>query len=337
MTTKQKIVVTGGAGFIGSHTVIALHEAGYMPIIVDNFSNSDETVIDRLSQVLGVRPVSYFADCTDLDVLRDVFEREDDVSGVIHFAAYKSVPESVQNPLKYYRNNFISLISLLEAAKEYTVPNILFSSSCTVYGDPKEVPVTEETERQHVSSPYGLTKQVGETVLKSTVTADAALKAISLRYFNPIGAHSSGYIGESPKEEPQALVPLLLQAARGGKKLVVAGTDYPTPDGSCVRDFVHVMDVAEAHVKALTHLQSKQGGFYDIYNIGIGKGTSVLELISLFEKATGISVPYERGQRREGDIPQIFASVNKAAEELGWSARRTVEDALIDAWRWQQK
>lgn len=333
-----KILVTGGAGFIGSHTVVALVEAGFEPVIVDDFSNSEPTVLDGIRKILGRDVTFYDADCNDADALNRIFDQES-ITGVIHFAAFKAVGESVQQPLKYYRNNLGSTMLLLDLMCQHQVHNLVFSSSCTVYGQPEHLPVTELTPRLPAQSPYGNTKAICEDIIRDTAYAVAPLKALALRYFNPIGAHPSAEIGELPRGVPGNLVPFLTQTAAGKRaSLTVFGDDYNTPDGTCVRDFIHVMDLAEAHVQALTLLnQTNEDASYDIFNIGTGHGASVLELIKTFESVNGVKLNYTLGPRREGDIEQIYADVTKANRDLGWQARRSLADALKDAWHWQQK
>ncbi|MBO0939533.1 UDP-glucose 4-epimerase GalE [Fibrella sp. HMF5335] len=333
-----KIIVTGGAGFIGSHTAVALVEAGFEPIIVDNFSNSEQSVLNGLKTIVGRELTTYQIDCNDRAAMTQVFEQQQ-VAGVIHFAASKAVGESVEKPLMYYRNNLDTLMLLLELMPQYNVPSLVFSSSCTVYGQPEKLPVTEQTPRLPAMSPYGNTKAIGEDIIRDAVTAKMPVKAIALRYFNPIGAHPSALIGELPRGVPANLVPYLLQVAAGQRaSLTIHGNDYNTPDGTAIRDYIHVMDLAEAHVSALQLLGRRtESSVYDIFNIGTGRGASVLELINTFESVTGINLPYTLGPRRAGDIEQIYADVAKAATGLGFTTKRTLAEALTDAWRWQQK
>ncbi len=336
--TPLKILVTGGAGFIGSHTVVALAEAGFEPVIVDDFSNSEPGVLDGLKTILNREIRTYQIDCNDHAAMSDVFSREQ-VAGIIHFAASKAVGESVEKPLKYYRNNLDSLMLLLELMPAFGVKNLVFSSSCTVYGQPEKLPVTEETPRLPAMSPYGNTKAICEDIIRDCVTATMPVRAISLRYFNPIGAHPSALIGELPRGVPANLVPYLLQVASGQRaSLTVHGNDYNTPDGTAIRDYIHVMDLADAHVSAVKLLVEKtEASFYDVFNIGTGHGASVLELINTFEEVNGINLPYTLGARRAGDIEQIYADVTKSTQGLGFKTKRTLADALRDAWRWQQK
>lgn len=334
----MNILVTGGAGFIGSHTVVELIAAGFEPIILDDFSNSDPKVLDRLESILGRKVKSYSANCNDADLLTKIF-REEQIQGVIHFAASKAVGESVEKPLLYYRNNISALVTLLEAMTANGISNLVFSSSCTVYGQPEIIPVTEETPVLPAASPYGNTKQVGEEIIRDTVASQPGLKALALRYFNPVGAHESALIGELPIGVPANLVPYVTQTAIGiRQKLMVFGKDYDTPDGTCIRDFIHVVDLAKAHVKALELLvKQSDANYYDYFNIGTGTGTSVQELIDTFERVTGVKLNYEFAPRRAGDIMEIYAEVSKSRDVLGWQAEKTLDEALADAWRWQQK
>jgi UDP-glucose 4-epimerase len=330
------ILVTGGAGFIGSHTIVELLEAGHNPIIVDNFSNSEQTVIERLEKLVGKSLRVYVNDYQDVNTLEQILEQEN-IDGVIHFAAFKAVGESVQEPLKYYKNNVAGLITLLKTIESSHVKNFVFSSSCTVYGDPDILPVTEDSPIKPAVSPYGATKQMDETILRDTLITSKKLKAVALRYFNPIGAHPSALIGELPKAVPANLIPYVTQTAAGLRdELTIHGDDYPTPDGSCVRDYIHVVDLAKAHVRAIEYLDRKPATFYNTVNIGTGTGSSVLEVINTFQKVTGVKVPYKIGPRRQGDVVSTYASVDKAKAELGWQAEKTLADALEDAWRWQQ-
>lgn len=333
----MNILVTGGAGFIGSHTVVSLVEAGYRPVIVDNFSNSEKSVLTGLREILGDEVTCYDQDCNDEAALRRVLQAEK-IGGVIHFAAYKAVGESMQEPLAYYRNNLGSLIVLIESMLAENISNLIFSSSCTVYGEPDQVPVTEHSPVKPAASVYGNTKQMGEDILRD-VAAAKPLKTIALRYFNPVGAHPSAQIGELPRGVPNNLVPFITQTAAGLRDaLTVFGNDYPTADGTCIRDFIHVVDLAEAHVAALDFLiKNSQSNLYDTFNLGTGQGNSVLELIQTFEQISGQALPYHIGPRREGDVVAVWGEVSKAREVLGWSARRSLREALEDAWRWQQK
>lgn len=331
----MNILVTGGAGFIGSHTVVSLAEAGFNPVIVDDFSNSEPAVLAGLKQLLGREVPCHVLDCNNYPAMRRVL-KDEKIEGVIHFAAFKAVGESMQEPLAYYRNNLGGLFTLLDAMLSEEVGTIIFSSSCTVYGEPDGSPVTELTPVKPATSVYGNTKQMGEEILRDVAGAKP-VKAISLRYFNPIGAHPSGLIGELPNGVPSNLVPFLTQTAAGLRPaLTIFGGDYPTPDGTCIRDFIHVMDLAEAHVAALRYaMQQPAEGFYDVFNLGTGQGHSVLELVKTFEAVSGRSLPYSIGPRREGDIVAVWADVKKSGEKLGWHASRTLQQALEDAWRWQ--
>ncbi len=338
MATKPEILLTGGLGFIGSHTAVELMEAGFMPVIVDNLSNSTEKVLEGIEKITGIRPVFYPDDLRNKEAVEKIFSAHPDLKGIIHFAASKYVGESVEKPLLYYENNLCSLIHLLQSALKHHVENFIFSSSCTVYGQPDELPVTENAPVKKAESPYGNTKQIGEEILED-VSKVENLKVISLRYFNPIGAHPSAEIGELPQGVPQNLVPFITQTAIGlREKLRIFGNDYPTPDGTAIRDYIHVMDLANAHVVALKRLlEGKNKEKFEIFNIGTGKGTSVLEMVKSFEKATGIALPYVIDGRRPGDITAVWADTTHAEKELGWKARRSIEQALADAWRWEKK
>jgi UDP-glucose 4-epimerase len=334
----MQILVTGGAGFIGSHTVVALAEAGFQPVIVDDFSNSDPVILQGLEKILGAQVPFYAGDVCDPAFMADIFDTEH-IEGIIHFAAYKAVGESMEQPLRYYRNNLVSLMVLLDLMQQKHIRPLIFSSSCTVYGEPDQVPVDESTPVKPAESVYGNTKQIGEEILRDTVRSGAALNVAALRYFNPAGAHPSAHIGELPRGIPANLVPFITQTAAGLRpQLTVFGNDYPTPDGSCIRDFIHVLDLAEAHVAALQHLlrRSDPTPYYDVFNIGTGKGASVLELIGIFEEISGKKLPYTIGPRRSGDIISVYANAEKAARELGWKARRDLHTCMADAWRWQQ-
>ena len=332
---NMNILVTGGAGFIGSHTAVSLTEAGFNPIVVDDFSNSEPSVLAGLKKILGHDIPCHVLDCNNYTAMRQIL-REEKIIGVIHFAALKAVGESMQEPLAYYKNNLGSMITLLDAMLAEDVSNLIFSSSCTVYGEPDTSPVTEETPIKPATSVYGNTKQVGEEILRD-VAAAKPLKILSLRYFNPIGAHPSAHIGELPRGIPSNLVPFVTQTAAGLREsLTIFGDDYPTPDGTCIRDFIHVMDLAEAHVAALKYSLGKtDSNFYDTFNLGTGQGNTVLELVKTFEKVSGQPLPYSIGARRAGDVIAVWADVQKSREQLGWQTKRSLQEALEDAWRWQ--
>jgi UDP-glucose 4-epimerase len=334
----MKVLVTGGAGFIGSHTVVALVNAGFVPVILDNFSNSNPTVLDGLEQIIGFRPSCYTEDCHDPAVLQRIF-KEEAIEGVIHFAAFKAVGESMEKPLLYYDNNVSALIVLLQEMLKANISKLIFSSSCTVYGSPEKLPVTEATPMQPSPSVYGKTKQMGEEILFDVTAANNPLKIISLRYFNPIGAHPTGLIGELPLGVPSNLVPYMTQTAAGIRQsLAVFGDDYDTPDGTCIRDYIHVMDLAEAHVAALEKLNTRSDStFYDTYNVGTGHGNSVLELVNTFQQVNQIRLNYHIAPRRTGDVVAVYADVSKIMQELGWKATRDLGTCLRDAWNWQRK
>ena len=334
---KGKVLVTGGAGFIGSHTTVELIEAGYEVVIVDDLSNSEQEVIEGITEITGV-PVDFEeADCTDREALDEIFTKYK-FDSVIHFAASKAVGESMENPLLYYQNNLGSLINVLELMVEYGVMNLVFSSSATVYGQPETLPVTEDTPRQPANSPYGNTKQISEDIIRDSVRAYYGLRAIALRYFNPIGAHPSALIGELPKGVPNNLIPFITQTAAGVRpELNVFGNDYHTPDGSAVRDYIDVVDLAKAHVAAMERMRSGVGQeAYEYFNIGTGQGLSVLELVRKFEEATGVNVPHQIVDRRPGDIEQIWADTTLANKELDWKAERPIEETLRAAWAWEK-
>ncbi len=336
---KERILVTGGTGFIGSHTVVELQNSGYEVVIVDNLSNSSADVVDGIEKITGIRPDFEQLDCLDFEGLEKVFAKYGNIKSIIHFAASKAVGESVQKPLMYYRNNLVSLINLLELMPKYNVKGIVFSSSCTVYGQPDVLPVTEDAPIKKAESPYGNTKQINEEIIYDTVKSGSPIQAILLRYFNPIGAHPTAIIGEMPNGVPQNLIPFLTQTAIGiREKLSVFGDDYNTPDGSCIRDYINVVDLAKAHVVAIDRiLQDKQNEQVEVFNIGTGRGLSVLELIQAFEKSTGVKLNYQIVGRRAGDIEQVWANPDKANNVLGWKAETSIEDTLRSAWRWQQK
>ena len=334
---KTKILVTGGTGYIGSHTTVELQNAGYDVVIIDNLSNSNESVLDGIESITGIRPAFVKGDCTDIETLRRLFRENPGISGIINFAASKAVGESVHKPLLYYRNNLNTLINLLECMPEYGVKGIVFSSSCTVYGEPDMNPIDETAPIKPATSPYGNTKQISEEIITDYVASGAPVKSIILRYFNPIGAHPSAKIGELPVGVPQNLVPYLTQTAAGiRKELTVFGDDYDTPDGSCIRDYIDVVDLAKAHVTAMKRmLDGEDTDAIEIFNLGTGRGLAVLELINAFEKSTGVKVPHHIGPRREGDIEKIWAAPAKANEVLGWTAEVPVEETMRNAWAWQ--
>lgn len=336
---KQKILVTGGTGYIGSHTVVELQNAGYEVVIVDNLSNSNADIVDNIEKITGIRPAFEELDCLDYVGLDALFTKYAGIKAIIHFAASKAVGESVQKPLLYYRNNLVSLINLLELMPKHGVEGIVFSSSCTVYGQPDELPVTEKAPIKKAESPYGNTKQINEEIVRDVVTSGAPINAILLRYFNPIGAHPSAMLGELPNGVPQNLIPFLTQTAIGiREKLSVFGDDYNTPDGSCIRDYINVVDLAKAHVVAISRiLDKKQKEQVEVFNIGTGRGLSVLELIHAFEESTGVKLNYQIVGRRAGDIEQVWANPDFANNELGWKAETSIEDTLRSAWNWQLK
>jgi UDP-glucose 4-epimerase len=335
--TGKKILVTGGTGYIGSHTVVELINSGYQPVIIDDLSNSVIGIVDQIEKITGERPDFFNIDLCDQVQVQDFQKSHPDIEGIIHFAAFKSVGESVQEPLKYYRNNIYSLINLLESFSGKRI-SFVFSSSCTVYGEPDTLPVTEESPIKKAESSYGNTKQISEEILYDTSGASKSLKVTSLRYFNPVGAHSSALIGELPVGVPQNLVPFITQAAIGKRgNIIVFGDDYETPDGSCIRDYIHVADLAKAHIAALKKMeQEAEGGSYHVYNIGTGKGNSVLEVIRAFEESTGVKLNYEIGPRRSGDIEKIYGDVSKAQRELGWKAEYEIHEMMRSAWAWEK-
>jgi UDP-glucose 4-epimerase len=334
----MKILVTGGLGFIGSHTVVELQNEGFEVVIIDNLSNSSETVLDGIVAITGKKPVFENLDVREKTSVQNFFKKHNDVSGVIHFAASKAVGESVENPLLYYENNINSLVYLLQELQNKPNSNIIFSSSCTVYGQAEEMPITENAPIQVAMSPYGNTKQIGEEIIRD-VAKVSNIKAILLRYFNPIGAHPSAEIGELPLGVPQNLVPFITQTGLGlRKELSVYGNDYATPDGTAVRDYIHVVDLAKAHVIALQRLlKNKNLSPVETFNLGTGTGSSVLEVIQAFEKVSGQKLPYKIVDRREGDITSAYANTDKANNVLGWKAESSLEEAMASAWKWEQK
>ena len=327
------ILVTGGAGYIGSHTVIELQNAGYDVVVMDNLSNSSEVALERVQEITGKPLIFYKADILDREATEEIFSKEK-IEAVIHFAGLKAVGESVQKPWEYYNNNITGTLVLLDVMRKHNVKNIIFSSSATVYGEPEKVPVTEETPKGSCTNPYGWTKSMLEQILTDIQKADPSWNVILLRYFNPIGAHKSGKIGENPNGIPNNLMPYITQVAVGKlPKLGVFGNDYPTPDGTCIRDYIHVLDLATGHVKALERLKKNAG--LDIYNLGTGIGYSVLDVIHNFEAATGITIPFEFKPRRAGDIPVNYSNADKAWKELGWKAQYGIKEMCEDSWRWQ--
>jgi UDP-glucose 4-epimerase len=336
---RKKILVTGGAGYIGSHTAVELVRAGYAPVIADNFSNAYPAIVRRIDSLAGEHVPVHKVDCTSKAGLEKVFAREGKFHGIIHFAAFIYVGESIAQPLRYYHNNIESMRAVLDAAVSHRVPHFVFSSSCTVYGQPEKLPVRETMPLRDPLSPYGETKKITEGMLRALVRSGAPLKGVAVRYFNPIGAHPSGLLGECSLGGANHIVPLIVEVAAGiRKKLVVLGDDYDTVDGTCVRDYIDVVDVARAHIAALAYLErQKSAPYFDVFNIGAGRGHSVFEVIRAFSKATGVNVDHVVGARRAGDIGKIYANVDKARELLGWKARVSLEDSLLNAWTWQKK
>ncbi|WP_282015033.1 UDP-glucose 4-epimerase GalE [Marinifilum flexuosum] len=335
---KKQILVTGGTGFIGSHTVVELQNSGYDVVIVDNLSNSKIEVLDQIEAITGIRPKFENFDLTDKQKVNDFFNEYANLEAIIHFAASKAVGESVEKPLMYYHNNLNSLMNIMECMNDFNVNNLVFSSSCTVYGQPDKLPVTEQTPRTEAESPYGNTKSICEDIIRDTVHANSSLKGIALRYFNPIGAHETAKIGELPLGVPNNLIPFLTQTVAGIRpELSVFGNDYDTPDGSAIRDYIHVVDLAKAHVVAIERLlENKNQNGYEYFNVGTGNGVSVLEIIESFERATGEKVPHKIVDRRAGDIEKIYADTTYANNELGWKAESTLDETLLSAWKWQE-
>lgn len=334
----KKILVTGGLGYIGSHTVVELVNAGFEPVIIDNLSNSSIDVLDRIANITGKQLQFEQLDLREKTSVAEFFKNNEDIEGVIHFAASKAVGESVENPLLYYENNLNTLIFLLQECVKRRIDNFIFSSSCTVYGEPDSLPITESAPVKEATSPYGNTKQISEEILRDTC-AVSKLKTIALRYFNPVGAHESAEIGELPIGVPQNLVPFITQTAAGVREILsVFGDDYPTEDGSCIRDYIHVVDLAKAHVVALQRLlKNKNESNYEVFNLGTGRGSSVLEVVNAFEKTTGKKLDYKIVGRRPGDVIAVYADTQKANDILGWKTERTMEDALASAWKWEKK
>jgi UDP-glucose 4-epimerase len=338
LMTREKVLVTGGTGYIGSHTVVELIRSGYETTIIDNLSNSRIEALDGIEAITGVRPSFEEFDLCDLEKLRNFCRKRAGLKSIVHFAALKAVGESVEKSLEYYRNNLISLMNLLLAMKEFGIPNLVFSSSCTVYGQPDKLPVTEHSPIKPANSPYGNTKQISEEIIRDTIASAPDIKAISLRYFNPIGAHESALIGELPSGTPLNLVPYITQTVIGLRDhLRVFGNDYATPDGSGIRDYINVVDLAKAHVKAIARLIENQGEqAFEVFNLGAGKGLSVFEIVHAFEEATGQSVKFKIYPRRPGDIAQVYADVTLANGQLGWRANTSLRDTLLSAWNWEK-
>lgn len=338
MKKENTILVTGGAGYIGSHTIIELIAAGYNVISVDNYNNSSPQTYERIKKITGVDVKHYKADLCDLVPTKKIFTENPVISGIIHFAALKSVPESVEHPLLYFRNNINSLLNVLDCMKEFNIRNLIFSSSCSVYGNADQLPVNENTPIGMIESPYGYTKIVGERIIQDFVKINSNLKAISLRYFNPVGAHTSGLIGELPANRPNNLVPIITQTAIGKMKMMnVFGGDYKTRDGTCIRDYVHVSDIADAHVKALKFVSEKdQDSKYSLFNLGTGNGVTVLEAISAFEKVSKQKLNYQISPRRTGDVAAIYSDGSKALKLLGWKPKHNIDSMMETAWKWEQ-
>jgi len=335
---KKKIIVTGGTGYIGSHTAVELLQEGFEVILIDNLYNSEAVVAERIGEITGIVPKLEVFDLCDKEKLDKFFKKNKDITAMIHFAAYKAVGESVNKPLEYYRNNLVSLMNLLDAMKKFSIGSFVFSSSCTVYGQPEKLPVTEDAPVQPAISPYGNTKQIGEEIIRDAAMVNQNIKAISLRYFNPIGAHPSALIGELPRGVPENLVPFITQTAYGLRdELKVFGNDYDTPDGSCIRDYLHVVDLARAHVIAVKRLiENKNRNNYEVFNLGTGIGVSVLEAISSFERVSGVKLKYKITGRRGGDIEKIWADPSLANRELGWKTESSLDEAMKTAWEWEK-
>ena len=335
----KQILVTGGTGYIGSHTAVELQNAGYEVIIVDNFSNSSIEVLDGIEKITGIKPAFEEFDLIEKEKVSAFFGKYPNIEAIIHFAAFKAVGESVANPIKYYRNNLDSLVNILEAMDQFNVPNIVFSSSCTVYGQPEFLPVNENAPVVKANSPYGNTKQISEEIIQDVLVACPKLKATALRYFNPVGSHPTAFIGELPLGIPQNLVPFITQTAAGlRKQLSIFGSDYNTPDGTAIRDYIHVVDLAKAHVVAVKRLiEQKNKKPFEVFNLGTGKGLSVLEIVNSFEKVTGQKLNYAIVERRPGDVEKVYADTAFANEELGWKAESTLDDILASAWKWEKR
>jgi UDP-glucose 4-epimerase len=335
---KKQILVTGGTGYIGSHTVVELQKAGFEVVIVDNLSNSKIEVLTAIEKISGVKPIFEKIDLDDKKATDHFFDQYTKIDAIIHFAAFKAVGESVQKPLEYYRNNLNSLMNLLDNMRRHVISNLVFSSSCTVYGQPDKLPVTEQTPRKPAESPYGNTKSISEDIMRDFCKVNASVNCLALRYFNPIGAHPSALIGELPIGVPGNLVPFITQTAAGlRKELSIFGDDYNTPDGTAVRDYINVVDLAGAHVIAINRLLNKKNkSNFEFFNIGTGNGVSVLELVKTFIKVTGVNVPYKITPRRAGDIEKIWADTSLANTELGWRAEKSVAETLLSAWNWEK-
>ncbi|MEZ5059837.1 MAG: UDP-glucose 4-epimerase GalE [Saprospiraceae bacterium] len=335
----MKVLVTGGCGYIGSHTLVDLIENGFEVISADSLFNAETSVLDAVEKITGKKVRNYTVDLVDLDKTKTIFEENKDLVGVIHFAAHKSVGESVEKPLEYFRNNLNSLLNILQCARDFEVPNVIFSSSCSVYGNAKELPVTEKTPMQEAESPYARTKQMGEQIIHDFSLAAKNVNNIILRYFNPAGAHPSALMGESPRQVANNLVPVITETAIGKRKsMTVFGDDYPTRDGSCIRDYIHVMDLANAHTKALQYLlEKKNESIVETYNLGIGEGATVLEAIHAFEKVSGQKLNYELGARRPGDVIAIYSNYEAAKNNLGWSPKYGMEEIMESAWKWEKE
>jgi UDP-glucose 4-epimerase len=333
----MKVLVTGGSGYIGSHTIVDLIDNGFQVLCVDNFLRSTPRALEGIKAITGKEIKNYAVDLCDRAAVQKVFAEEKDIKGIIHFAALKTVPESVANPLLYFKNNIESLLNLLEVVQQYQIPYFVFSSSCSVYGNPDKLPVTEETPMKEAESPYARTKQIGEQIIKDFAKANQNLQFIALRYFNPVGAHASALIGEFSTEKPENLVPIITQTAIGKRgKMFVYGHDYPTRDGSCIRDYIHVVDIANAHTKALQYLAgNKNTSNFEIFNLGTGEGVSVIEAIKAFEAVSGKTLNYELGHRRAGDVIAVYADNTKAKKLLGWNPKFNIQDMMKTAWAWE--
>ena len=335
---NKKILVTGAGGYIGSQMIVELIQKGFNPVFVDDFSNSIRTiVVPNIEQITNKKLFVYQVNCCNKEELKSVFLKEKDIQGVIHFAAYRYVGDSCQNPIKYYRNNIDSLLNVIELMKEFEIQSLVFSSSCTVYGQPDTIPVDENTPWKEAESPYGYTKQVGERILQDEIKSGSNLKIGVLRYFNPIGAHPSGILGELPIAEPNTLIPYLTQTAIGQRhQLTIFGDDYNTKDGTCIRDYIDILNLTSAHISLLQWLEKQEKSKLEVFNVGTGEGNTVLEILQGFEKINEIKVNYKIGARRSGDVEKIYSSTQKISEVLGWRPQRSIEDSLTTAWKWQQ-